>query len=239
MKPPTILLLIRHGETHFVAQGRLPGRLPGVTLTEKGIQQAQTLGKRLADAPIRAVYASPLERARETARPLAEAKGLPILEAAGLNEVDPGEWAGRTLKSLRRLKAWKALRERPEQFTFPGGESFPEAQARIIAQLEDLRQRHPGEMIACFTHADVVRLAVAHYLLMPLHALHRLAVAPASLSVVVFGEDGEVHVPHINHVDGLNLTPPPEKAPRADREMYRNKHEHHHNGAGPSRNSMR
>lgn len=214
MKTPTILLLIRHGETNFVVQGRLPGRLPGVVLTEKGIQQACALGERLAEAPIRAVYASPLERARETARPLAEAKGLPILTAEGLNEVDPGVWAGRTLKSLRRLKAWKALREDPGQFAFPGGESFPEAQARIVAQIEELRRRHPGEMIACFTHADVVRLAVAHYLLMPLQALHRLAAAPASLSVVVFGEDGEVHVPHVNQVDGLALTPPPEKKPR-------------------------
>lgn len=213
MKTPTILLLIRHGETNFVVQGRLPGRLPGVVLTEKGIQQARTLGERLAEAPIRAVYASPLERARETARPLAEAKGLPILTAEGLNEVDPGVWAGRTLKSLRRLKAWKALREDPGQFAFPGGESFPEAQARIVAQIEELRRRHPGGMIACFTHADVVRLAVAHYLLMPLQALHRLAAAPASLSVVVFGEDGEVHVPHVNQVDGLALTPPLEKKP--------------------------
>ena len=79
-----ILLLIRHGENEFVKQSRLPGRLPGIHLNEHGQEQALALAESLKTMPIRAIYASPLERALETAQPLADALGLAIQLRPGL-----------------------------------------------------------------------------------------------------------------------------------------------------------
>ena len=106
----TLLLLIRHGENDFM-QRRLTGRTAGISLNAKGRQQAQTLADALTHAPIKAIYASPLERAVETAQPLALAHGLEIQIRPALIEVDYGRFQGRTYKQLARTNLWKVLME--------------------------------------------------------------------------------------------------------------------------------
>ena len=101
-----ILLLIRHGENDFVKQSRLPGRMPGIHLNEHGREQAAALAESLKKMPLRAIYASPLERAVETAEPLAQALGLAIQLRPGLLDTDVGEWQGTQLKKLRKLPLW-------------------------------------------------------------------------------------------------------------------------------------
>jgi probable phosphomutase (TIGR03848 family) len=206
----TTLLLIRHGENNLVGK-RLPGRMPGVHLNERGLKQAEALVPALQKAPLKAIYSSPLERARETAEPLARALGLEVQLVPDLADVEVGEWAGRTLKSVRRLKVWKVVQGQPSAFRFPGGESFIEAQARAVEALNAIAARHPEELVACFTHADVVRLVTAHYLGMSLDSFQRLGADTTSITVVHIGKEGQVSVPRINQVLGFEW---PEEKPK-------------------------
>ena len=184
----TAIYLIRHGENDFVVDKRLPGLLPGVHLNQRGRQQAQALAELLAPQRFKAVYASPLERATETAAPIAKRLGLQVVLRQGLLEVDVGKWQGKTLKSLRRRKLWNAVQHAPSMARFPDGESFVEAQARVVCELDELRRKHAGikDAFICVAHSDVIKLAIAHYLGLPLDLFQRLVVAPASISVLAF-----------------------------------------------------
>ena len=182
----TYLLLIRHGENDWVGTDRLAGRTPGVQLNEKGQQQAQAVAQLLAQQPITTIYSSPLERCLATAQPLAERLGLEIHQEAGLLEVDYGEWQGANLKDLAKLPAWQMVQHYPSVFRFPGGETLRETQARAIATLERLRDQHPNQVIAAFSHADLIRLVMAHYLGTPLDLFQRLVISTAAVSIIVF-----------------------------------------------------
>lgn len=186
-----VILLIRHGENDYVKKGRLAGRQPGVHLNEAGQAQAQALVEYLEGVPIRAIYASPLERAVETAQPLAESLGLPVLKRDGLIETDYGEWLDGELKKLKRTRLWRVVQGAPSRARFPGGESFTEAQFRICQELESVCAMHgEKDLFACFTHADPIKLAVAHYTGMPLDMFQRLSVSPASVTALQVGEMG-------------------------------------------------
>jgi len=186
-----LILLIRHGENDYVQTGRTAGRLPGVHLNEHGQGQARELAEALAQAPIKAIYSSPLERAVETAAPLAEKLGLEINIRPGLTETGVGEWAGLELKTLRKLPEWKTVQDAPSRFRFPGGESFVEIQTRLVNEIESIAQEHKGdELVACISHADPIKLAVAYYLGMPLDHFQRLGCDTASVTMLMLGESG-------------------------------------------------
>jgi probable phosphoglycerate mutase len=202
------LLLIRHAENDYVKKGRMAGRAPGVHLNEKGRAQAHTLAEKLAHAPIRAIYASPMERCLETAAPLAQALGLEVIPAPGLLETDVGEWAGQTLKSLRRLKAWRMVQHTPSLFRFPGGESFAECQTRIVAETLAIAARHEAkDVLALFSHGDPIRLAAAYFLGLPLDQFQRLSVSTASITALHLGEGG-ARLLNLNYDPAFSFAPP-------------------------------
>ena len=201
----TTVLLIRHGENNTIGK-RLMGRLPGVHLNEKGKQQAEQLAQLLGGAPIKAVYSSPLERAMETAEPLARALNLPVQAAPGIVELDCGSWQGKTLKQLGRLKMWKVVQEKPSVFRFPGGESFVEAQERAAAEVERIAAAHEEkDLVTLFSHGDIIRLLVAHFLGVPLDLFQRVSANPASISVIHIDKKGRPHVAHVNQVLAFEL----------------------------------
>lgn len=182
----TLLLLIRHGENEFVKTGKLAGRLPDVHLNERGQKQALDLAEALATVPIKAVYSSPMERARETAAPLAEKLGLEVQIREGLIEASMGEWTGLELKNLRKLPSWKIVQDTPSRFRFPNGESFVECQSRLVTEIETIMKAHSdGEIIACVSHADPIKLLAAYYLGMPLDHFQRLGCDTASVTVLM------------------------------------------------------
>lgn len=195
----TTVFLIRHGENDFVKKGRLAGWLPDVHLNASGRAQAESLAKILRPVKFKAIYASPLERAVETAEPLAKAKGLPIIERAGLSDVDVGRWQGQSLRMLRRRKLWQTVQHSPSLARFPDGESFTEAQARGVAELEVILRENKsrGAIVACFSHADIIRLIVAHYLGLSLDLFQRLTIEPASISLVHIS-DGFARILKVN-----------------------------------------
>lgn len=185
----TIIFLIRHGENDFVKKGRLAGRLPDVHLNPRGQAQAQSLAIKLSGASVKAVYSSPLERALETAEPVAKALGQTVILRPGLIEMDIGDWQGEKLKGLYRHKLWKLVQWLPSRMQFPNGESFVTAQQRMVNEIEELAGQHAAkDLILCFSHSDPIKLVVAHYLGMPLDLFQRLAVSPASISVLQIGE---------------------------------------------------
>jgi probable phosphomutase (TIGR03848 family) len=196
----TTVLLIRHGENSMVGK-RLAGRLPGVHLNDNGKKQAEQLAQVLCTAPIKAIYSSPLERAVETAEPLALALSLPVNIAPGLIELEYGDWQGKTLKQLSRYKLWKVVQDQPSEMRFPNGESFPEVQQRAVAEVERIAAAHEEqEMVACFSHGDIIRLLAAHFLGVPLNLFQRVAANTASITVVHIDKKGRPHVAHLNQV---------------------------------------
>jgi probable phosphomutase (TIGR03848 family) len=196
------LLLIRHGENDYLKKNRLPGRLEGIHLNQRGRQQAVELSRTLVSLPIKAIYASPLERAIETAQPLAEALGLTILHRPGLTDIDVGGWEGRSWKVLGRTRLWKVIQGSPSQFQFPGGETFSAVQERIVRVLDEIIGTHPAEeLVAVVFHADPIKLAVAHYLGQPLDNFQRLTAHTGS--VTILKTDGATP-----KLLALNLIPP-------------------------------
>jgi broad specificity phosphatase PhoE len=179
----TTVLLIRHGECQFINQ-RLNGRLPGVTLTPTGQQQSQKLVYQLCKTPINAIYSSPMERAIETAKPLAEYFKKEIEHLHEFNEIDFGQWTGISFEELNQKNEWHIFNSKRSSITIPGGESFQQLQNRIQKGFEYIKKKHHGECICVFTHADVIRAALVQILGMSLDHILRLETAPGSISTV-------------------------------------------------------
>jgi broad specificity phosphatase PhoE len=199
-----LLILIRHAETDYVGK-RLAGDLPGVHLNQHGRAQAEVLRQKLSEVPINAIFSSPLERAIETAEPLANQRGLPVNILHALMEINVGEWQGKSLQGLRRLKRWRETHEEPARFSFPQGESFADKQRAMCTALNNLMQ-NAGEkdIIACISHGDPIKLSLAYFLAMDLNNFQRLVIDPASASFVYFKEN-HIKLGPINWVENIYL----------------------------------
>jgi probable phosphomutase (TIGR03848 family) len=185
--------LIRHGETDTVGK-TVSGWAPGVHLNRAGVMQATRLAARLAGAGIVAIYSSPLERAVETAQPLADKLGREVVQRHGMGEIQFGEWTGRSFEDLDRDPEWRRFNTFRSSTRPPGGELMLEVQGRIVAELNELRLRHPDESVAVVSHGDVIRAAVAHYAGIPLDLFQRFEISPASVTILRLSEETAVLV---------------------------------------------
>ncbi len=184
----TTILLIRHAVNDFVKTGKLAGWTAGVHLNEEGRAQAQALGKRLAELPLAHIYASPIERTLETAAAIAKHHPqLKVQANAEIGEVLYGDWEGMAIKDLQRRKMWSVVQEYPSRARFPNGETMRAVQTRIVNALEALVRKHPDDMIALVFHADLIKMALAHYLGMHLDVFQRIVISPASISTLHLG----------------------------------------------------
>ena len=201
------MLLVRHGQTPTTGQGPAgPG--PGLHLADAG--RSRPSGGRAhrragRQAKVDAVYASPLERTRETAAPIAKARGLRVRSDAGLLECDFGEWTGAELKELRKLPEWRTVQRYPSGFRFPGGESFAEMQVRISGAVDRLVRRHPGGTVVAVSHADPIKAAVAHALGTHLDLFQRIVSPRARSPPSLYAADGPV----VLAVNSTGETSPP------------------------------
>jgi probable phosphomutase (TIGR03848 family) len=188
---PTLILLVRHGATPTTGK-ILPGRAPGLHLAEKGRAQAEVVAGRIAamPKPPTAIYASPLERTRETAAPIASALGLRVRTARGLIEADVGEWTEKSLARLYKTKEWPTVQRWPSGFRFPGGESFNEMSTRSMTAVLALVADHPGETVVAVSHADPIKAIVAGAAGIPLDLMQRLVISPCSVSALLFTAGG-------------------------------------------------
>jgi probable phosphoglycerate mutase len=203
-----VVLLVRHGRTPTTGQV-LPGRAAGLHLSDEGQAQADAVAERIgrlsdgpkAHGPV-AVYASPLERTTETARPIARRLGLRVRVDRGLIECDFGAWTGGRLADLAKKPEWATVQRNPSGFRFPSGESFLEMQTRMASTLARLVERHRGETVVAVSHADPIKAVVAQAAGTPLDLFQRLTVAPCSVSALAYTGVGPF-VLTVNSTDSL------------------------------------
>ncbi len=194
-KPPsgTLVLLVRHGQTPTTGT-TLPGRAKGLHLSNKGREQADAVAARIAPFADRvaAVYASPLERTRETAAPIAKQLGQRVKVARGLLECDFGEWTGKDLKQLMKLPEWKQVQRFPSGFRFPDGESFVDMQTRIVDTVNGFVRAHAGKVVVAVSHADPIKAVAAHAVGTHLDLFQRIVVSPCSVTAIAYGSESPI-----------------------------------------------
>jgi probable phosphoglycerate mutase len=212
------LLIVRHGQTAWNVEHRLPGQLPGVALSEIGHQQAVRLAEVLKILPISAVVSSPLERALDTASYLVAGRDLTVLQEPDLMDTDVGPWAGRTVDEVSKSDpAWKAYIQDP--MVAPAGvETFGQVQQRVVAAVERWRSREDiGSHVAFVAHADVIKLIIAHYTGLETARAGSIHIDNASVSMVEITNEERPHVVSIgwNPQPGW-LKPPVPEAPKPE-----------------------
>lgn len=157
-------------------------------LNAEGRAQLERLSERLARRAIHALYTSPQPRAVETAERVGRALGLSAQIAPELDEVDFGDWTGMSYAALDLLPRWRTFNILHSSTRIPGGELLIEVQARAIALLAKLQERHDAGTVALVSHGDVIRVALAHQLGIPIDFIMRFEIGPASVSVLELDE---------------------------------------------------
>jgi broad specificity phosphatase PhoE len=187
------LLFIRHGQTTWNVEHKLPGQLPGVALNEKGREQAAHLADALSAIPISAIISSPLERAYDTALIIARRRGLAIQTEPDLMDTNVGRWAGESYRQLNKSDPeWRAYVQDPT-IAPAGVETFPQVQQRVLAAIERWRSRADiGVYPAFVAHADVVKLIIAYYTGLEVKRADALFIDNASVSMLEIDNE-EVH----------------------------------------------
>ena len=190
--PSTVVLLVRHGQTPTTGKV-LPGRAAGLHLADAGREQAQRAAARIAELPkVDAIYASPLERARETAAPIAAARNMKVRIDKGLLECDFGDWTGAELAALMKKPEWQTVQRAPSTFTFPNGESFTAMQTRIVSAVDRIRAAHPGGVVVCVSHADPIKALVAHAMGTHIDLFQRIVISTCSITAIAYGTGAPV-----------------------------------------------
>lgn len=205
------VILVRHGENDWVKKNRLAGWIEGVHLNENGRSQAKDAAKRLSKLPITHIYSSPVTRCVETADYIAKSHKLNIIELEEVGEVRYGDWEGKKIEKLATKPEWHAVQYYPSRFQFPNGEALREVQFRAIQAVERLSTQHQDDIIVVVSHADLIKLVLAHYLGVHIDLFQRIVISPASVSVIALINNGAVRVVRVNDT-GL-LQPPPNPTP--------------------------
>lgn len=211
------IILVRHGENDWSKKNKLAGRIPGVHLNENGHRQAHGVAQRLAALPIKAIYSSPVTRCAETAAYIADTHRLPVQFVDGVAEVEYGQWEGKKIQKLTKKPLWHAVQFFPSRASFPQGEALREVQFRAIQALEEIAARHEKELVVVVSHADVIRLLLAHYLGVHIDLFQRIIISPASASIIVLSPNGMVKVVRINDDGPLHPPPQPQEARKGKR----------------------
>lgn len=208
----TILLLIRHASNDYMRDGRLAGRTPGVHINAQGQREADDLARRTAHLPIRAIYSSPLDRALDTANAIAACHHLPVTIVQDILETDAGEWTGRKISEINTTDTWQAIQKAPIGVNLPDGESIDQVQARMVAAIDKIVTDHPNDIVAIVSHADPLKSVIAHYLGWDLNNFQRIAINPASVTVLSVSDKGNSLL-RLNDTGPLKITPPAPPTP--------------------------
>ncbi len=179
---PTIFL-VRHGETDWNRSGQIMGEQP-VPLNQQGLAQAHRLADLLKGRPIRAIYSSPVARARQTADILASTVEAPVTLNQGLTEIGVGQWEGLYWNDVAEEIIRHDFYRKPDQARPPGGETLREVQARAVSVVERACALPSEGPLLFVSHADVLRTILAHYLRLELATIRQIRVSHASLTAI-------------------------------------------------------
>lgn len=185
------LILVRHGITPWNEQRRVQGGNSDIELSEKGREQAYKVASALKGEEIKAIYSSPLKRALETAKSIAELHNLKVIEEPALREIDAGEADGLSVEELSQLypQFWKEWREGEGSIRWPGGESLEEVGERAWGLVERLKVRHNKDTIVLVSHTFVLSVLILKALGIDLGSFRRLRIEVGSISILDL--DGE------------------------------------------------
>lgn len=183
----TTFYLIRHA-LKCTDGNILTGRAPGVHLSEQGRWQAEKLARRLADVPIGQIFSSPLERARETAYPVAREKGLEVQVSEAVGEIDFGAWTNKSVEELEPDARWQQFNAFRSGIRAPGGETMLEVQARFVGELLRLREAYPEDTLAIFSHSDPLKAVIAYFAGAPIEAYRRFEIESAAINIITISE---------------------------------------------------
>jgi probable phosphoglycerate mutase len=191
----TEIVLLRHAHSTANLKGILAGRDNKIGLSPRGKREAEDLVTVLSAYTFDAIYTSPLKRCLETIAPYLKASGKSSIVEENIVEMEYGEWSGKPLVKLARLKLWASIQSRPSTVRFPGGESFSEMSLRANQAIID---RSAGaERILVVSHGDVIKSVVAFHLGLPLDSFQRISIDPASISTIRYPS---------SHVTSVNVT---------------------------------
>lgn len=193
--------LVRHASFDGLGE-KLAGRAEGFPLNSKGKQEAADLARRFASLRISAVHSSPCTRAQETAHPVADHAGLRVQIDAELDEINYGEWTGKSFRDLHGNLQWHHFNLFRSVSKIPQGESMVEVAQRAIELLERQRRAYEGKSAVLVTHADWIRAALAHYSGICLDLMQRLEISPASISILQL-DDGAPRILRMNDTGPL------------------------------------
>ncbi|GDX21372.1 phosphoglycerate mutase [Actinomycetes bacterium] len=182
------IVLIRHAHSQANARGVLSGRLPNISLSEKGIKQSQELASRLGSFPIAQIRISPMQRCHETIAPwlgaLPKTTQKLLVKDENLTEVDYGSWSGKKLSVLSRNKLWKTVQGNPSAMYFPEGEGLAHMQQRAMTAVHDSLNVKRSGVAVLVSHGDVIKAIVASALGMHLDDFQRIVIDPASVTIL-------------------------------------------------------
>ncbi len=179
----SVFLLIRHGANDLVGH-TIAGWMPGVHLNSEGRAQAERIAEHLSPVGICRIVSSPLERAIETAEPLARLLGLQVETCDALGEFRGGEWTGKTFHDLETDPRWRLFNSYRSGTRVPGGEAMAEVQVRVVTAMQDFHEQSPDGTLALFSHGDVIRAAVMYYAGIAIDLFQRIEISPASISTI-------------------------------------------------------
>ena len=185
----TTVYLVRHA-VHDVVEHVLVGRNQQRGLSSEGSRQASRLGTYFAGKQIADIQSSPQLRARQTANAIATAIGIPCRIVADIDEIDAGDWTGRSFDDLENDARWRRWNSQREAARIPGGESMHEVQGRIMRHLARVAECCADRRVVMVTHAEIIRAAILKFRGMPLQDFIKTPVAPASVTVISLTRHG-------------------------------------------------
>lgn len=180
----TTFIFLRHAVSQANEAGILAGRLPGIDLSKKGNQQAIEIAKYLSALEIDRVIISPLDRCLQSVAPYLKTKQIKAHKDKSFIEMDYGVWSGLKLSDLSSKKDWKKVQKHPSTFKFPKGESFATAQRRVEKGLLALTKSHAKKTVLIVSHGDIIKMAAAKTLNVPLDDFQRIVIDPASITIL-------------------------------------------------------
>ena len=193
----TKIYVVRHGQTAWNLEEVFRGRAD-IPLDGTGKKEVHLAGEALKNETIHAVYSSPLSRSMETAENIAKFQNIKVTPLEAIVDISYGDWEGKKVSKLAKQSLWKRVQFFPSRMQFPNGEALREVQFRAVRAIEKISEQNIEGIIVVVSHADVIKLVVAHYLGVHVDLFQRIAVAPASVSVLSLPKNGMVHVLRLN-----------------------------------------
>jgi len=186
----TKVILVRHGETEWNRLRRIQGGNSDTQLNQRGQKQAESLALRLKQEEVQAVYSSPLQRAQETARAIADCHQLPVEIEPSLKEIEVGALEGMPIADVgKRLSQLLIKHAQSEELPrLPGGESLTEVQQRVWSTIQRLVVKHGNNVLVVASHYFSILTAVCSVLGLPLSQIDRLRLHSGSISILTFDE---------------------------------------------------